>query len=245
MTKSKRTKTVKTPEVTVILTGYNEGKGLLRNLRKVKRILDSTRLKWEIILWDDKSGDDTARIFSVFAGRKKNIRFFQNEKNLGRGATVKNALKKARGRIVGYIDTDLELSPIYLPEFVFSLKDGSDMAIAKRIYAVGASNFLRAVLSRAYVFLVNRLLGINLSDTEAGFKFFKKAKIMPVVKKIKDNRWFFDTEIVVRSVWRGLKVTEIPVVYVYDPQKASSVNILTDTIIYFKKLLEFRKERPH
>ncbi len=231
-------------DLSVILTGYNEGDGLLENLNKVKRILESTRYSWEMILFDDKSKDSTPEVFSDFAKTDKRVRAFFHKRNKGRGGTVIDAIEKARGEIVGYIDTDLELAPVHIPEFVSDIKSGADLAVATRIYTVGATNLIRAVLSKGYVFLVHKLLGIKLKDTEAGFKFFNRKKILPILSKIEDRRWFFDTEIVTRSVWAGLVVSEIPVIYLRKPEKQSSVNLVSDSIDYFKKLWLFSKNLP-
>lgn len=233
----------KKPDVSVILTGYNEGEKLLENLNRVKNTLLDTKYSWEMILFDDKSTDQTAKTFALFAKNNKNVKFYANRKNMGRGRTVRNAIEMSKGKVVGYLDTDLELSPVYIPEFIRDIDDGADVVIARRIYVVGATNFTRAILSKGYVFLVNKLLGIRIKDTEAGFKFFSQKKALPIIRKCKDNRWFFDTEVVARSIWAGLEVKEIPVVYIYNPRKASSVDPVKDAIRYFRKLLLFRKER--
>lgn len=227
--------------LSVILTGYNEGSFLANNLEAVKNLLSNSKYSWEIILYDDGSSDRTPEIFSEFAKHNRNVKVFFHRKNLGRGKTVKDALKVAKGEIVGYIDTDLELSPVYIFEFVGEILNGSDMAIATRFYTVSASNIIRAVLSKGYIFLMHMILGLHFKDTEAGFKFFKRNKILPVIKKVKDDRWFFDTEIVARSYWEGLKIAEIPVVYMRNSEKKSSVNLIKVSLSYLTKLLAFRK----
>ena len=152
-----------------------------------------------------------------------------------------HAIEKSEGDIVGYIDTDLELSPIFIPEAVRSIREGADMAIGTRIYTVGAWNFTRAILTKGYIFLVRNILSLDYKDTEAGFKFFKKKKIMPILKKVEDKRWFFDTEIVARSHKAGLKIAEIPVLYLPRHDRKSSVNLVRDSVEYFMKLISFRK----
>ena len=188
-------------DVTLILNGYNEGKGLLSNLNIVQEILEDTRYSWEILLIDDVSNDNTLRTFRKFAYGKKNIRVIAHKKRAGRGASVVEGIIKGRGKVVGFLDTDLELSPIYLPEFVRQINTGNDVAIATRIYAVGGSNFIRAIISRGYVFLIHLLLGIKLKDTEAGFKFFNKNAILSLAKESEYKHWFWDTEIIAKSYW--------------------------------------------
>ena len=89
--------------------------------------------------------------------------------------------------------------------------------------------------------MVKRFLNLGLKDTEAGLKFFNRKKILPVLDKTEDKRWFFDTEIVARSLWEGLKITEVPVLYLKKPEKQSSVHAIRDTIRYTKSLIRLKK----
>lgn len=228
-------------DISVILTGYNEGPSVEDNLLKVKQLLDHSKYKWEMILFDDRSSDATPDAFAGFARKYKNIRAYFHKRNIGRGGTVIDAIKKSRGRFVGYIDTDLELSPVYVFEFIQMLERGFDIVIATRFYTVSPGNLLRTIISKGYIFLMKLLLNLEFKDTEAGFKFFNKRKIMPILKKIEDKRWFFDTELVARSYLSGLKIAEIPVVYIQNRNKKSSVRIFQDSTDYFRKLLKFRK----
>lgn len=228
-------------DISVLFTGYNEGSELGSNLERVRNLLNTSRYSWEMILYDDRSRDDTPEVFRQFAEKHTNVRAFFHKKNVGRGGTVAEAIKKARGKYIGYIDTDLELSPVYIFEFVKDLENGADMVIATRFYTIGMSNFIRTVMSKGYIFVMHKCLHLPFKDTEAGFKFFKRNKILPILKKVKDKRWFFDTEIVAYSYWFGLKIIETPVVYMRKPEKESSVKVIRDSFDYLKKIWVFRK----
>lgn len=229
-------------DVSIILTGYNEGPCLEENLIRIKEILQGTRYSWELILIDDKSSDATPGIFQRFAKDANNIQVYLHQENVGRGGTVMEGIRKARGRIVGYLDTDLELLPVHIPEFIRSIEKGSDIAIATRIYRVYWHNLIRTVLSSGYIFITKTILGIPFEDTEAGYKFFDREKVLPILKNIKDQRWFFDTEIVLRSVKKGLKIVEIPVIFIRRPEKKSSVKLFRDTFLYASNVKKFRRE---
>jgi hypothetical protein len=82
---------------------------------------------------------------------------------------------------------------------------------------------------------------IPFHDTEAGFKFFNREKILPVINEVQDNHWFWDTEIMVRAFYHGLKMNEVPILFIRKNQKYSTLKTFSDTLYYFKKLLEFRK----
>lgn len=233
-------------DLSVILTGYNEGGELEENLERVKKILESTRFSWEMILYDDASYDETPKVFKKFASKnKKNVRAFFHAVNCGRGLTVKDAVKKSRGGIVGYIDTDLELSPVHIPEFAERIEKGADLAIATRIYKITQVNVSRAIASLVYVSLVRLLFGVSFKDTESGLKFFRKSKLLDILDKVEDERWFFDTEIVLRSFVAGLEIAEIPAIFTKKPEKQSTVNLFEVSFSYIVKLWSFRKSYQH
>lgn len=229
-------------DVSLVLACYNEGPTLSQGLSKIKKVLDGTRYLWEMICIDDKSQDETSRLLEKFAKGKKNVRVFFHKKNVGRGGTVAEGIKKARGKVVGFIDVDLEVSPVYIPEFVRAVNGGADMAIATRIYQEEISALPRWLASKGYVLTVRSFLGLNYKDTEAGYKFFNRRKILPILKKTRDKKWFFDTEIVARSTWSGLKVEEISVLFLRRTDKKSTVRLIPDTIAYLKAVWAFKRK---
>jgi hypothetical protein len=97
-------------------------------------------------------------------------------------------------------------------------------------------------MSRGYSFLVKKLLGIPLHDTETGYKFFRREKLLGVLDQIEDPGWFWDTEFMVRAFRRGLSIREIPGAYVRRWDKKSKVSGLADSVTYFARLLRFRRQ---
>ena len=69
-------------------------------------------------------------------------------------------------------------------------------------------------MSRGYSFLVRRMLAVELRDTETGYKFFRRARALPLLDEIEESGWFWDTEFMVRAVRRGLRVVEVPGAYI-------------------------------
>jgi hypothetical protein len=89
---------------------------------------------------------------------------------------------------------------------------------------------------------VRTLLGASVQDTESGFKFFRREALLPVLDRIRDPGWFWDTEFMVRAARRGLRIEEIPGAFVRRRDKKSTVRGLRDSLRYFAKLLAFRRE---
>lgn len=234
---------MKEPRLSLVLPLYNEEEHLTKSLPRIFFYLERLKLTYEVIFVEDKSRDQTLDMISVFVKNKKNIFLIKHQKNQGRGQSVKDGVLKARGEIVGFIDVDLEVSPLFIQEVIEPLlKKEADLTIGLRIYHVSLATFLRFILSKGYIQLVKSILGLPFSDTEAGFKFFNRKKILPIIKKTKNKNWFFDTEIVARAYQSGLLVKEIPVLFVRNTQKTSTVSPLKDSLVYLWELVKFKRK---
>lgn len=197
---------------------------------------------YEIVLVDDVSRDRTRDIIAaIAAAHPDTVRVLLHATNTGRGRTVTDGFRIARGAIAGYLDADLEVHARYIPSLVKAIERGADVATVRRIYAFQLRSVDRYVMSRGYSFLVRRLLGIDVRDTETGYKFFRRDRVMAVLDEVRDPGWFWDTEFIARAIGRGLRVEEIPGAYVRRFDKTSSVSGVRDSVRYFGKLMAFRR----
>ena len=200
------------------------------------------RRSYEIVFVDDVSRDRTREIIGRFvAAHPGTVRAIYHEKNTGRGQTVTDGFRAARGEIAGFLDVDLEVHARYIPSLVKAIERGADIATVRRIYAFQVRSLDRYAMSRGYSFLVRRMLGVAVRDTETGYKFFRRERVLPILDEIRDPGWFWDTEFMVRSIRRGLRVAEIPGAYVRRRDKTSTVSGLRDSVRYFGKLVAFRR----
>lgn len=231
-----------TCDVSLVIACYNEKKLLRQSVYTILSILDDSVFSYELIFVDDASRDRTREIIAPLVRKNKNFRAVYHENNQGRGKTVRDGMAIAKGNVVGFIDIDLEVLPVHIPSFVRMILDGkADIVTGLRIYREGVSSIHRAILSRGYSWLVRTLLGIPLSDTEAGYKFFDRKKILPIVKKTTNNGWFWDTEIMALAYRAGLRIREEPVLFIRRFDKKSSVRLMRDTVDYLWNLLTFRR----
>lgn len=231
------------PHLSLVLACYNEAEHLEQSFREIRDTLEQARFAFEILFVDDASRDRTREILAqIQAGHPQlAIRTILHETNRGRGATVSDGFRAARGRIAGYIDVDLEVHSRYIPSLVRAIENGADVATLRRIYAFQLGSLDRYVMSRGYSILVRLLLGVGFADTETGYKFFDREKLLPLLDAIEDTGWFWDTEFMVRAARRGLTVVEIPGAYIRRGDKTSTVRGLRDSLRYFAQLLRFRK----
>lgn len=230
------------PHVSLVIACYNEETILKESVARIVCILEDSVLTYELIFVDDKSRDNTKRVIAAISKKDTQCRAIYHEVNQGRGKAVRDGMAIARGKVVGFIDIDLEVSPVYIPQFVRMILDKeADVVTGLRVYRTNIASAHRAILSWGYSWLVRTSLGIPLRDTETGYKFFNRKKILPIVKKTTNNGWFWDTEIMALAYRAGLKIREEPVLFIRRFDKKSSVRLIRDTIEYLKNLIEFRK----
>lgn len=230
-------------DVSLVLACFNEGNVLADSVRCILDTLDGCRWSYELIFVDDCSRDDTAEQVRRLVAEHPDheLRAIFHERNRGRGYTVAEGMRAGRGAIVGYIDVDLEIHARYVPSCIRAVEQGADVATGLRTHRFSWRSLDRYVLSRGYSTLMRRLLRVDLRDTETGFKFFRKDRILPVFDAIEDPHWFWDTEVMVRALLGGLEIEEIPVLFVRRFDKQSSIRMVRDTIDYFVRLWRFRR----
>lgn len=232
------------PHLSLVLACYDEAEHLEESFREIRETLEQSPFTFEVIFVDDVSRDRTREILrGIVEGHPGlDLRVLLHERNLGRGATVADGFRAARGTVCGFLDVDLEVHSRYIPSLVREIDRGADVATLRRIYAFQLRSLDRYVMSRGYSWLVRRALGVGLRDTETGYKFFRRASLLPLLDEIEDRGWFWDTEVMVRAARRGLRVVEVPGAYIRRDDKTSTVRGVRDSFRYFRKLVVFRRQ---
>jgi glycosyltransferase AglD len=231
------------PYLSLVLACYNEEQILAESFRGIREVLEALGRPFEVIFVDDVSRDGTRALIEriVRENPDLDLRVILHEANRGRGATVTDGFRAARGVLTGYLDVDLEVHCRYIPSLMRALEKGADIATVRRIYAFQLGSLDRYFMSRGYSWLVRHLLRIDVRDTETGYKFFRRDKLLPLLDEIEDQGWFWDTEVIVRALRRGLRIVEVPGAYLRRGDKASTVQGVRDSLRYFGKLLSFRR----
>lgn len=233
-------------DLSIILPCYNEVQILEESVRTIQKILDQTIYRYEIIIAEDASTDGTGRIAKQLANGSERIVWLHRDKRIGRGSAVADAIKKSRGEIVGFLDADLEAPAHYILPLVLAIKDGADIAVGVRYLHLKWSDFFfkptKLLSHYGYMWLLRKMLRTNLQDTEAGFKFFNRQRILPILDEIRDQHWFWDTEVMVRPYFKGYAIKEIPILFSMRYGRASKVNFLKDSFSHLCNLLRFQRE---
>lgn len=232
-------------DVSVIIPCYNEVKRknpVEKNVDKVIKVLKEKGYSFEIILFNDGSKDSTLKLIKKIASTRKHVRTLNHKKNCGRGKTVADGMKKTRGKVVGYIDIDLAVSENYIPIFVEKVLNGYDIVNSNRTTYVNIASAPRIFLNKSYKKFASILLKNNIKDYQGGFKFFNRKRILPILELVRENHWFFDTEILLLPYFTGgYKIIELDVLFLDKKEVSSTVKPIKDTIYFFNKTIEFRK----
>ena len=231
------------PDLSVVIACYQEEQHLLESVRQLRATLDGLGRSYELIYVEDKSRDRTADLVRELIAGRSNERAVFHERNQGRGATVKEGFALARGRLVGFLDIDLEVHCRFLPGVLAAIDAGADGATAYREYTVEARlpSLIRAVLSDGYRRLFQWLFAVPFRDPDTGFKFFVRERILPVLAQTRDPGWFWDSEIMVLSHLAGLRIVEVPARFQRRRDKTSTVRIGRDIWRYLVAIRAFKK----
>jgi putative flippase GtrA len=233
MTLSRRAPAASTaaPEVEVVVPVYNEQAGLERSIRGLHRYLRSQfPFSWRIVIADNASTDATPAIAAELARELRGVEVLRLDRK-GRGLALREAWSHSDARVVCYMDVDLSTDLRGLLPLVAPLLSGhSDVAIGSRL-ARGARVVRgpkRELISRGYNRILRTVLRARFSDAQCGFKAVRGEVARELLSDVRDDGWFFDTELLVLAQRRGLRIHEVPVDWVDDPD--SRVDIVRTAI---------------
>ena len=225
-------------DLSVVVPSYNEAKTIRRTLPELYNYLKTLPWSFELIAGNDGSTDNTEEVIRAFVKTHKNTKYAGYAKNRGKGAILNECFSKAKGDIQLFIDADLSIEKTLIPTLVMALHKG-DIAIASKHLrgAKVAYPFIRRITSSGYGLLTRVLFNVPLKDFQCGLKAFRKDvlhKLLPA----KNQRFLWDTEILVRAFRKHYKIIEIPAIV--HPAERSSVHVFRDTWRMLRSLLELR-----
>lgn len=233
------------PEFSIVIPCYMEERHLEDSTAQLTATLEEIGKSYELIYIDDKSTDKTADVIKRLVNGHPHRRAIYHEKNVGRGGTVTEGFLLAKGRIVGFLDIDLEVHCRFLPSVIDAIEAGADGATASRQYSITwrPIALIRDTISIGYRWLSRLLFDTPFADPETGFKFFVREKIVDIAKRTEDVGWFWDSEIMILSHQAGLKVVEVPCKFERRDIGDSTVNICRDVGAHLIAIWKFRKRQ--
>ncbi|MCU1314169.1 MAG: glycosyl transferase, group 2 family [Acidobacteriaceae bacterium] len=226
----------------IIIPAYNEAARIEGALRSVTECIRERGWDAELLVVDDGSTDDTAAIVEHWERSHPEVKLIRNERNRGKGYSVRHGMLRASGDVVMFTDADMS-SPIEEAERLFAaIAGGADVAIGSRWLTgkriVHKQPLYRRFFGRCFNALTRTIMRLPFADTQCGFKAFRSKAASMVFGLQRIERWGFDPEILFIALRRGLRVTEVPVTWGHDER--SRISYLRDGVQMLAELVFIR-----
>jgi glycosyltransferase involved in cell wall biosynthesis len=229
----------------VIVPSYNEEKNLAESIKKLySYLVKNSRMNFRIVIADNQSKDKTPEIAKSICRKNKRI-LYTNSKQKGKGAAIKNAMNRFDSDWYCFIDADLPVPLKYFSDLEKEILSGkNDLIIGCRHCKKGEliATTTRKITSFGYLMLAKIILfNFKIKDLQTGFKAWNNSVKKQVFLYVKDNHWFFDTELVYYAYNQGNKVGYFPVKYqIGDGLGKTKIKLFKDIWYFFKKLIELK-----
>lgn len=207
------------PTLDLVVPVYNEAADLDASIRRLHAFLASSfPFSCRITIADNASTDATRMIAGRLTDELPNVRMLHLLAK-GRGRALRAAWTRSDAAVVAYMDVDLSTDLAALLPLVAPLLSGhSDVAIGTRLSHTSrvVRGSKREFISRGYNAILRAVLGVGFSDAQCGFKAIRAECAEQLLPLVKDDEWFFDTELLVLAERAGLRIHEIPVDWIDD-----------------------------
>jgi dolichyl-phosphate beta-glucosyltransferase len=227
------------PLVSIIIPAYNEESRLPRSLAQIVEFVSGQSEPMEVLVVENGSRDRTTAIAEEYAGCYPFIKVIHSAK--GKGSAVKAGMMAGAGRYLFICDSDLSMPIGELSKFLPPQQLDYDVAIGSR-EGPGAHRFneppYRHLMGRVFNLIVRVLAIPGFSDTQCGFKSFRREVAREVFRDLTMLGWSFDVEALFIALHRGHRVVAVPINWYFDAD--SRVNPIPDTVRMVRDVMKIR-----
>src|SRR3989338_5965416 len=228
--------------ISVIIPAYKQESTILKDLENIKSNLDQIKYDYEMLVVVDGKIDKTYELAKKCESSK--IKILAYEKNHGKGYAVRYGMARAKGDLVAFIDSGMDINPngirMMIEHLIWYQADvivGSKRHPASKVIYP----FRRKIYSMLYQMLIWVLFGLKVKDTQVGLKLFRRAVLEDVLPRLLVKRYAFDIELLAVARYLGYgKIYEGPVEldlsFPSSIRMTSVVNMLLDTLAVFYSL---------
>jgi glycosyltransferase involved in cell wall biosynthesis len=228
--------------LSLIIPVYKQEKTILPDLKRIKKNLDTIRYDYEIIAVVDGRVDRSYQ--KIKKANLNKVTCFTYFKNQGKAYAIRHGIAKAKGDYIMLIDAGKEIDPNGISMLLEHMEwYGADIIVGSKRHPASRVRYTfdRKILSYGYYYLVKILFGLNITDTQAGIKIFKRRVIKKIYPKLLEKRFVGDLEMLVIAKYYGFeKIYEAPIKINYDfPHLTTAATwgqiwaILLDTLALF------------
>ncbi len=207
--------------VDVVIPCLNEVKVLRDSVQKTLACFDANpKYAWRVVIADNGSSDGTSELARQMETEDPRVKALVLAIR-GRGLALKEAWTTSDADIVSYMDADLSTDLQHLPVLIDMVASGScEVAIGTRLARKSdiRRSLKREITSRGYVAMIRATFPrLKITDAQCGFKALSRRAVNEIVPEIENRMWFFDTELLILAHRKKLKIRELPVRWVEDP----------------------------
>jgi len=204
---------IKNNLVSIIVPAYRQEQTILKDIIRIKSALDTARYKYELLVIVDGFVDKTYEIAKRLKSKK--IAIYGYKHNHGKGYAIRYGMERAKGNIIGFIDSGMDLNPNGLPILLEKLEwNNADIVVGSKRHPESKViyPFVRRTISFLSQVFIRILFGLNVKDTQVGMKFFRKEVVEDVLPLLLVKEFAFDIEILVVAYYLGYhKIFEAPI----------------------------------
>jgi len=231
------------PDLSIIIPAYNEEALIASTLDGLQNYLSARPEHFEIIVIDDGSQDKTVASIQDWKNRNgTELHLLVNQKNMGKGFSIRRGVLESRGRYLIFIDADLPYELYAIDDFLKALRNGCDLAIGSRVLPgseVKGVPAVRYAAGQVFSWMVQAVLFKGLPDTQCGFKSFTSAAAKDIFRRLTIGGFGFDVEML--FVARKLKFAIQPIaVHMIEHRHRSRVRLFIDSLKMFSNLFMVR-----
>ncbi|MQA97861.1 MAG: LLM class flavin-dependent oxidoreductase [Streptosporangiales bacterium] len=214
------------PVVEIVVPVYNEQRALPECIDRLHGYLTGRfPFPFRIVIADNASTDGTLAVACALAEAYRGVHVMHLDRK-GRGLALKAAWGASTADIVAYMDVDLSTDLDALLPLVAPLASGhSELAIGSRpgLGSAVTRGRKREIISRCYNLLLRLFLRAGFSDAQCGFKAGRREVVHRLIEYVEDDKWFFDTELLLLAEKSGMRIHEVPVDWIDDPDSRVDV----------------------
>jgi len=196
--------------VSVILPAYNEGEHIAESIASVKDLFGPACKELEIIVVDDGSTDGT--LIAAEGTADELTRIVGYPRNQGKGHAIRQGFRRVTGEITFLLDSDMEIAPRDLLQYLNALKS-VDIAIGSKRHPLSRveTPTMRMFLSLGFNLLERMLTGVRATDTQAGLKCAKSEALYEILPLLSVKKYAFDAELLAVATLLKFDIGELPV----------------------------------
>ena len=221
----------------VVVPAHNESRNLRKLVLGLKRVLSKTGKKFEIIIVNDNSTDDSLIVLKELKKSVHELIIVNRTSNPGVGNAIREGLNNVRGDIIITMDADLSHAPEEIPKFLNSFDD-SDMICGSRYTKGGKADmtYSRILISGLFNLIFRKIIGIKVKDFTSGYRAYKSK--VPKAIKLNSKKFGIYIEIPIKAHLAGFKLKEIPISYHKREFGSSNLNYFKQGPEYLKVVFE-------